>query len=67
MKLLLSLAMRYIRVKFQHKWRLKDTPQTASLGPTKTCQQALEVEPIGFIGIFFRFVGSSFLLSSLRG
>ena len=36
--------------------------QTASLGPTKTdtpvlpLQQALEVEPIGFIGIFFRFI-----------
>ena len=40
--------------------------QTASLGPTKTgtrvpLLQALEVEPIGFIGIFFRFI---FLLSS---
>jgi hypothetical protein len=47
----------------QHEWSLKDTLQT---GPTKTgtpLQQALEVEPIGFIGIFFRFVGtSSFLL-----
>ena len=42
--------------------------QTASLGPTKTAtpvplQQALEVKTIGFIGIFFRFVGSSFCLS----
>ena len=45
----------------QHEWSLKDTPQTASLTPTKTGQQALEVEPIGFIGIFFRFI---FLLSS---
>ena len=51
----------------QHEWSSKDTPQTASLGPTKTGQQALEVEPIGFIGIFFRFVGSSFFLSSLHG
>ena len=51
----------------QHEWSLKDTPQIASLGGTKTGQQALEVEPIGFIGIFFRFVGSSFFLSSLRG
>ena len=51
----------------QHEWRLKDTPQAASLGPTKTGQQALEAEPIGFIGIFFRFVGSSFFLSPLRG
>ncbi|KIJ95125.1 polysaccharide lyase family 14 protein [Laccaria amethystina LaAM-08-1] len=37
----------------QHEWSLKDTLQT---GPTKTgtpLQQALEVEPIGFIGIFF--------------
>ena len=53
----------------QHEWRLKDTPQTGSLGPTKTgtpvppLQQALEVEPIGFIGIFFRFGGSVFLSS----
>ena len=46
-----------------HEWDFKDTPQTASLGPTKTGQQALEVEPIGFIGIFFRFVGSSSFLS----
>ena len=41
--------------------------QTAALGPTKTgtpvlLQQALEVEPIGFIGIFFRSVGSSCFL-----
>ena len=49
----------------QYEWNLKDTPQTASLGPTKTGQQALEAEPIGFIGIFFRFVGSSCFLSSL--
>ena len=52
----------------QHEWNLKD----ASLSPTKTgtpvpLQQALEVEPIGFIGIFFRFVGSSFCLSSIHG
>lgn len=35
----------------QQEWSFKDT----SLGPTKTAplQQALEVEPIGFIGIFF--------------
>ena len=47
----------------QHGWSLKDTPQTASLGPTKIGQQALEVEPVSFTGIFFRFVGSSSFLS----
>ena len=53
----------------QHEWRLKDTPQTASLGPTKAgtpLQQAWEVEPIGFIGIFFRFV-RIFFVSSFHG